>query len=810
MPVDRQVGWRKLGPRMSLLPTLALTADLAAAVWSIVLVRRFRDWRLAFLSALPAALATHQLLMLTDLVRHDGDSVVHLGEELSGLLVSVLVLLAVIFAGRSLALRLSSQRELRLEKAYLEQLFTAAPEAVVLLDNREIVQRVNPEFERMYGYSAEEAVGRTINDLIAPDDRREEASELSFRAASGETIHVETERRRKDGSVVQVSILGTPIRTEDGQVALYGIYRDITVRKQAEDALRRSEQRYALAASGAGAGLWDWDLIEDRIYFSPRWKEMLGHTDEEIGSSPTEWLSRVHPEDRARLEGALLDHVAGGSAHFETEHRILHRNGTYPWMLVRGTAVRNENGEAYRLAGSQIEVTERKLAEEQLRHAALHDGLTGLPNRALFSETLERAFQRREIDPEHSFAVLFLDLDRFKLVNDSLGHLAGDRVLEAVGRRLRSCLRAGDGVARLAGDEFTIYLDRVAEVGAAVQIAERIQEALREPLDVDGQEVVLTAGVGIVMADERYDTAEEILRDADIAMYRTKEDGGGTCRVFDPAMHAAAVARLRLETDLRRALERKEFRVVYQPVVDLLSGRVAGFEALVRWDHPSRGLVPPVEFISAAEETGLIVEVGEQVLLQAFERLAHWVELHGAEAPFISVNLSARQFRQTDFLSRLGDLAAVHGLDGQALRRLNLEITESALMEGAERHVELVSGLQEMGINVHIDDFGTGYSSLSYLHRFAIQALKIDRSFIAGLGEGTGNVEIVESIITLASNLEIDVIAEGVETPEQLGLLRHLRCPLAQGFYFSEPVLPEEAETLAFESLDGRRYRSAG
>ena len=795
---------------MSLLPFLALAADLAAAFWSIVLLRRLRDWRLAFFSALPAVLAVHQVLMLADLAHHRGMSAVHFGEDLSGLLVSVLVLLAVVFAGRSLEQRQSSQRELRLEKAYLEQLFTSAPEAVVLLDNREIVQRINPEFERLFGYTVEEAIGATLNDLIAPDDRREEASELSFRAASGETISVETERRRKDGSLVQVSVLGTPIHTEDGQVALYGIYRDITVRKRAEDALRRSEERYALAASGAGAGLWDWDLVEDRIYFSPRWKEMLGHADDEIGSSPSEWLSRVHPEDRERLEDALLEHVAGESAHFENEHRILHRNGTYPWMLVRGTAVRDENGEPYRMAGSQIEVTERKLAEEQLRHAALHDGLTGLPNRALFSETLDRAFQRRQRDSEYSFAVLFMDLDRFKLVNDSLGHLAGDRVLEAVGRRLRSCLRAGDGVARLAGDEFTIFLDRVGDVGSAVHIAERMQEALREPLDVDGQEVVLTAGVGIVLSDDRYDTAEEILRDADIAMYRTKEDGGGTCRVFDPAMHAEAVARLRLETDLRRALERNEFRVVYQPIVELVSGRVSGFEALVRWDHPSRGLVEPVDFIAAAEETGLIVEVGERVLLQAFERLACWSRRYGADSPFISVNLSARQFRQTDFLARLVDLAAVHGLDGETLQRLNLEITESALMEGAERHVELVSGLREMGINVHIDDFGTGYSSLSYLHRFAIQALKIDRSFVAGIGEGTGNVEIIESIITLASNLEIDVIAEGVETPEQLRLLRHLRCPLAQGFYFSEPVLPEEAEALLSQPLVGRRNRSAG
>jgi len=799
---------------MSLLPILAIAADLAAALWSTVLLRRLRDWRLAFFATLPLVVAAHQVLMLAELAFHHVDGMaqsgpVHWGEDLSGLLVSVLVLLAVVFAGRSLEQRRKSQQDLRLEKAYLEQLFTAAPEAVVLLNNREDVQRINPEFERMFGYTRGEAIGRQINDLIAPDDRREEASALTFRAASGETINVETLRRRKDGTQVHVSILATPIRTDDGQVALYGIYRDITVRKEAEEALRRSEERYALAASGAGAGLWDWDLMEDRIYFSPRWKEMLGHSDEEIGSSPAEWLSRVHPEDREALEDALLEHVAGASAHFENEHRILHRNGTYPWMLVRGTVVRDEQGDAYRMAGSQIEVTERKLAEEQLRHAALHDSLTGLPNRTLFSETLERAFERRRREPDYGFAVLFLDLDRFKLVNDSLGHLAGDRVLEAAGRRLRGCLRAGDAVARLAGDEFTIFLDRVADVTSAVQVAERIQAALGDPMDVDGQEVVLSAGVGIVLSDARYETAEEILRDADIAMYRTKEDGGATCRVFDPAMHAEAVARLKLETDLRRALERDEFRVVYQPIVDLSSGRVAGFEALVRWDHPSRGLVEPADFIATAEETGLIVEVGERVLGQACERLSRWCRQYGDATPFVSVNLSARQFRQTDFVERLVAVAQASGLGPEQLGLLNLEITESALMEGAERHVELVSGLREQGINVHIDDFGTGYSSLSYLHRFAIQALKIDRSFVAGIGEGTGNLEIVESIITLASNLEIDVIAEGVETMVQLESLRQLRCPLAQGYYFSRPVLPDKAEDLIHQPMV-RQRRSAG
>ncbi|MGD2114134.1 MAG: EAL domain-containing protein [Acidobacteriota bacterium] len=797
---------------MSLLSSLALVADVAATVCAVVLLHHLRDRRLAFFVALPASLAIHQVLKVVDAVRsgggEGGNGGVHLGQDLTGLVVSVLVLLAVVFAGRSLAERQESQRRLRLETAYLEQLFTAAPEAVVLLDNRERVQRVNPEFERLFGYSADEAVGRPVNDLIAPDHLREQASELSFRAARGETINVETMRRCKDGSEVQVSILGTPIHTEDGQVALYGIYRDITVRKEAEAALRRSEERYALAASGAGAGLWDWDLEDDRVFYSPRWKEMLGYADDEIGSSPAEWLGRVHPEDRSRLERALEAHLEGRTAHLENEHRILHRNGTYPWMLVRGTAVRTDEDLPYRMAGSQIEVTERKLAEEQLRHAALHDGLTGLPNRTLFSDTLERAFERRTRDPAYGFAVLFLDLDRFKLVNDSLGHLAGDRVLQEVGRRLRSCLRTGDAVARLAGDEFIVFLDGVTDEESARVIAGRIQEALGVPLDVEGQEVVLTAGIGIVLSDGRYETAEEILRDADIAMYRTKADGGDGCRVFDPTMHAEAVARLKLETDLRRAVDREEFAILHQPVVELHSGRVVGFEVLVRWSHPDRGLVEPSDFIGTAEETGLILGVGEQVLGLACRQLRAWQDRFGDGAPFLSVNLSARQFGQPDFLGRIRRVIEDSGADPA---RLNLEITESALMEGAERHVELVSGLRRLGVNIHIDDFGTGYSSLSYLHRFAIQALKIDRSFVAGMGDETGNREIVESIVTLASNLGMDVIAEGVETADQEEILRRLQCPLAQGYYFSRPLLTADAEELLGRPvLRRRRSQSAG
>ena len=437
---------------------------------------------------------------------------------------------------------------------------------------------------------------------------------------------------------------------------------------------------------------------------------------------------------------------------------------------------------------------ERKRAEAQLLHDAFHDMLTGLPNRALLRARLERAIARAKRRQDSLFAVLFLDLDHFKIVNDSLGHTIGDQQLIAIAHRLEACLRPGDTVARFGGDEFMILLEDITDTSDAIRIAQRLQETVERPLRLDGHDVCTSVSIGIALSATGYDRPEDLLRDADIAMYRAKALGRARYEVFDTAMHARAMARLRLETDLRRAIEQYEFRLHYQPIVSLATGLIAGFEALVRWQHPERGLIPPAAFIPVAEETGLIVPIGQWVLYEACRQTRCWQKRYVTHPPLsISVNLSAKQVMQPDLLTQIDHILQQTGLDA---RTLTLEITESIIMDNVASTATLLAGLKARQVRLHIDDFGTGYSSLSYLHRFPIDALKIDRSFVSRIGQHGEGLEIVRAIRTLAENLEIGVTAEGVETAEQLAQLRALRCEYGQGYFFSKSVEGEAAEEL--------------
>ncbi len=554
------------------------------------------------------------------------------------------------------------------ERAHLDQLVQHAPEAIALVDVEDRVQRINEEFTRLFGYAPDEAVGKRINDLIAPAQLSEEALSYTRRVTKGETLSVETQRRRKDGSMVDVWLMGTPVMGKTGQIAAFGIYRDIT---------------------------------------------------------------------------------------------------------------------------------ERKAAEDQLLHLAIRDELTGLANRALFRDLVARSIGRGKRREDYAYAVLVLDVDRFMIVNESLGHATGDQLLRAVARRLERCVRPGDTVARLGGDEFGIFLDDIGDVSDAIRVADRIQNELRQPFILGAQDVFASASIGIALSAGGYDRPEDFLRDADLAMYRAKEQGGARHEVYHTEMHQQAVALLQLETDLRRALDRGEFLLRYQPIVSIVANRVVGFEALLRWQRPENGLVLPAEFIPVAEETGIIVPLGRWVLWEACRQAAGWRQRGGPWADIsVSVNLSAKQLLQPDLVADVADALATTGLEPSALR---LEITESVIVGNAEQMVQMLSRLRELNVQLYMDDFGTGYSSLSYLHRFQIDTLKIDRSFVSAMGDRGENSEIVRTIVTLARNLGIDVIAEGVETPEQLAQLRALGCLQVQGFLFSAPVAAEEIESLVSE-----------
>ncbi len=557
-------------------------------------------------------------------------------------------------------------------------------------------------------------------------------------------------------------------------------------RHRADVALRASEERYSLAISGARDGLWDWDLTTGKIYFAPRFADMLGVQPGELGDTPERWFAAVHREDVDDFASVIASHTSGSGGHFEHEHRIKHADGNWRWMLCRGTAVRGEGGNAVRMAGSLSDVTARKEAEARLLHDAFHDRLTGLANRALCLDRIGQAMRRARRTDE-CIAVLFVDLDRFKLVNDSLGHAAGDRLLLGIADRLRAVVRPADTVARLGGDEFCVVLESIHNAEDAHTVADRTQSALAAPFNLGGQQVFATASIGIAVHDDSHRSADDLLRAADLAMYKAKSNGRNCHHVFDAEMQHRAITRLELETDLRTALEREQFLLHYQPIVNLADGEMHGVEALIRWKSPARGLVSPLSFIPLAEETGLIVPIGAWVLSEATRRMAEWDAESGGRSPQLdlSVNVSPRQFFAADIVRTISDALDAACLDP---KRLVLEITESVLVENHHIASRALHALKELGVRVHLDDFGTGFSSLSYLQQLPIDCIKIDRSFVRGIAEREKDLEIVRAIVGLGHGLGKSVVAEGIETDGQLRRLRGLDCDFGQGYLFSRPV----------------------
>jgi diguanylate cyclase (GGDEF)-like protein/PAS domain S-box-containing protein len=560
--------------------------------------------------------------------------------------------------------------------------------------------------------------------------------------------------------------------------------------KRAEQALRLSEGCHALVARGADDGLWDWNLKTNEIFFSIRWKSMLALEDSEIGDSPEEWLNRVHPEDIDRVKAQIASHLEGLTPHFVSEHRILHKDGNYRWVLSRGIAIRDAEGRASRVAGSQIDITDRRTAEERWQHDAFQDELTGLPSRALFIDHLGLSIWRTKRPGEYSFAVLFLGVDRFKLVNDSLGHMTGDELLIAIARRLKACLRPGATVSRFGGDEFAILLDDVQDVSNATRVADRIQKKLAAPFNLRGQEVFLTASIGIALEGAENERPEDVLLNAGMAMHRAKAHGRACYERFAVGMRADAVALLQLEGNLRRATERREFRLYFQPIASLEDGAITGAETLLRWQHPQRGLISPAEFVPLTEETGMIVVIGEWALRTACAQARAW-HAAGHSDLRVTVNFSARQFEHPNFARLIRTVLKETGLAASALE---LEITESIAMKNVHCSGTTLSELSAHGIHISLDDFGTGFSSLRYLTRFPINTLKIDQTFVRDLTHDPADAAITAAVITMAHTLKLKVIAEGVETEEQLAFLCSRRCDEIQGYLFSRPV-PAEAFT---------------
>jgi diguanylate cyclase (GGDEF)-like protein/PAS domain S-box-containing protein len=565
-------------------------------------------------------------------------------------------------------------------------------------------------------------------------------------------------------------------------------------------------ERRALALTGAGDLIWDWDVSADKVYTSPETEHLLGLKRGTLEGAAAAWLDVLHPLDRDRFRAALDNAVEQRRGRLHQDFRLRAADGHYVWLSLKARPVVGSDGEVVRLVGTLTDVTDFKNSEERLLFDAVHDNLTGLPNRELFIDRMESTFAFAKSDPNLKPSVIVIDVDRFKQVNDSVGMAVGDSILLTIARRLSRLLKPQDTMARLSGDQFALILMSERESTRVVGFAETMRRALRAPIAFNDREIFLTASIGLVLADHESLRPEEVLKDAELAMYHAKRIGGDRIEIFKPAMRSRKTDRLTIESELRRAIEREEIKVMYQPIVRLEDRAIAGFEALARWEHPKLGRLSPVEFISIAEEIGLIVDLGLFVLDRTARQLAIWqAEASRSQEPlFASVNVSSRQLLRHDLIQ---DLRGVLGRTPLARGSLKLEITESLVMDNPEHAAQMLTRIKELGAGLSLDDFGTGHSSLAYLQRFPFDTIKIDQSFVRTTSRGTRPV-ILRSIISLAHDLGMDVVAEGAETDSDAVELYQLGCEFAQGYAFGEPMTAEAAQDL----LAGRpavRPRSA-
>ena len=663
----------------------------------------------------------------------------------------------------------------------LRAVIHAAPLAIIARDLQGVIKTWNPAAERMFGWTEEEVLNTATS--IVPDHLAAETGRLRERAQQGEIIWIEeTQRRARNGRLIDVSMSIAPIHDADGKVnGTMVTIADISRRKEAEAALRESEAHLRLAMDAGQMGMWYWEADTDRFTYSDGLNVLFGRPGESALVDYRVLQERLHPEDREHFE-ATLRHAIKHGTDFQVDYRVVWPDGTVHWVANRGQVHRGSDGRAQRVIGVAMNITERKIAEQRVAHMAHHDALTGLPNRVLLRDRIQQAIAQAHRNSTQ-LAVLFLDLDRFKTINDSLGHQLGDRLLQSVASRILVCVREGDTVSRVGGDEFVIVIPGIGSSADSSAVASKILEVLASAFHLHGNDLHVAASIGISLYPSDGSDAETLMRNADTAMYHAKDSGRGNYQFFTQHMNVAAQQRLSLENALRRALEAHEFELHYQPLYDLRDRSITGFEALLRWRSPEGELVLPGEFIAAAEDSGLIIPIGEWVLREALKHAKTWQA--PGRALSISVNVSANQLSRSSFVDGLRRLVQEMAIDPGLIE---LEVTESVIIEGAGDAREALDQIAALGVGIAIDDFGTGYSGLAYLKRLPIDTVKIDQSFVRDLTIDPDDAAIVTAIVAMARSLGVDVVAEGVETEEQVEELKRLGCHRAQGYLLARPM----------------------
>ncbi len=694
---------------------------------------------------------------------------------------------------RNITENYQAQEALAQSEEKYRHIVETAKEGIWITDQGNKTSFINQQMAQMLGYEVEEMMDKSLLDFV---DSQEHIFLKKNLAKHGQGIAVsyDLKFRCRDGRDLWTIVSTNPLFDHQGNyVGTLAMITDITKHKKVEQALSESEERLEGILTSIQDVVWSLnDTFSELIYMNHAAQIVFGYSLEEFYENPNLWLTIIHPDDQEVVKNNRQ--ILKENGHTEFQYRMIRKDGKIRWLYSRVRVVYDEQGDIIRIDGIDSDITEQKLAKEQLQYNATHDTLTHLPNRILFMDRLKHAIERQKRHPQFTFAVLFLDLDEFKVINDSLGHGVGDQLLQAISGRLQEGLRSDDTLARLGGDEFTILLEDIRDITNAIKITKRIYLYLTKPFILEGQNIFINTSIGIALSSSGYEEAAEILRDADTAMYRAKADGKACYAIFDREMHEQAVSRLQLENELRMAITRQEFSLYYQPIISLQTGKITGFEALIRWQHPQKNLVSPGLFIPIAEETGLIISMGEWILKEACQQLKTWqTQFPDYFYLKVGVNLSSKQLKYANLIDTIDKVLEETKLEAESLK---IEITESLVMENIQIATDILLKIKERNIEICLDDFGTGYSSLSYLHGLPVNILKIDRSFVMGMQANNENSEIVRAIVSLAHILGMEIIAEGVETELELAQLRCLGCEQAQGYFFAKPLPKEEVENL--------------